>query len=215
SIPSSAALKKGYVNSCEHNHPAIDGAEAGRTFYSGDLGLCVLTEEQICASKSSIKRLSWLQSRIQKYKYAAPTLEDRHRSDTSHNAQHDLLSTLGSEEWLSLRKAVVAHSEFWKSGTAPKHRRTKERFYAALAERLWHAAIERGATERFISVDEIARAHRLPQRSLYRIVRLWDNYGIVSLKDISDPIHRGHHFHISMNLESQPHILYAKTKESP
>lgn len=214
SISSSDVLKRGYVNSCEHNQPAIDGAEAGRMFYvKEEHNLCADAEVKISAPPA--RGLSWLQKRIASLHYIAPTLQDRQRTITHGQDQTALLSSpdLEAPEWDQLKCDIIIRDEFWRLG-GPKHRRAKERTYASYAERLWTFVQSRSGTDRFVSVEQAASQEHLPLRALYRIIRRWADRGVVQIKDVPHPIHRGHHYFISLNLKTQPLILFTGHKEN-
>jgi len=213
SISASDALKRSYANSCEHTLPAIDGAEAGRMFYvKEDHSLCADGEVQISAGKA--RGPSWLQRRIASLHYIAPTLQDRQRTAVQSQAQTALLtsSDLEAPEWDLLKCDIIIRNEFWRLNT-PKHRRAKERAYASHAERLWAFAHARAGVDRFVSVEQAASHEGLPLRALYRIIRRWAERGVVEIKDVPHPIHRGHHYFISLNLKTQPLILFTEQKE--
>lgn len=181
---------------------------------------CVKEDHNLCAdaevkiSASPTRNPSWLQRRIASLHYIAPTLQDRQRTVSQGQTQTALLNSpdLEAPEWDLLKCDIIIRDEFWRT-ESPKHRRAKEKAYASYADRLWTFAQRRSGSDRFVSVEQAASEENLPLRALYRIIRRWAERGVAEIKDIPHPIHRGHHYFISLNLKTQPLILFTEQKE--
>jgi len=120
----------------------------------------------------------------------------------------DLQSILTLTKWKRLqRECNLFDSIIEKKDFIPKFKRSREKVYFRLSQEIWSKIIGR---KNFINLNEIIQTNQFHRHKTIRIIRKWNQLGIVDIIDRTKENQNQIHYFIKLNLKksSLPHLFY-------
>ncbi|MFO1480506.1 MAG: transposase [Turneriella sp.] len=118
-----------------------------------------------------------LKERIGGYKFEAKSLPQilQDEKDTMRSAIEKALAQIPDAELRnSVREANLEHAK-WKASKTTQDQRRKQRYYEALAEKVWHMIPEHG----YMEIHEVARKAKVSGKHIFRLMGIWTKLGML------------------------------------